>query len=364
MSIGLRWFKNAAIPEILSVACVEEIGSISWQKLYRNFPSLPAIVRADEKELVAMGLTENQAKAFKRRPQNTEAMERLLLSKKIKIITIEDPLYPQLLREIDDPPLWLFARGSTETLKNQSKNLTIVGTRKPTAYAKSALDKILSDELVRNVCLVSGLAYGIDALTHQKSLVAHSATIAVLAGGLDSIYPVDHTRLAESIVDSGGMVISEYPPLSRPRPYRFPVRNRIIAGLSPLTVVVEAAIKSGTLTTAKSALDYNRDIFAVPGDILRSSAEGTNFLIKKGATLLDSPDQLFSYYNLKAIKTIATIDKSTQNLLDLLSDNPLTIDQLVQISGKSVDKILGIMTELELNGSVYQNEIGGYTSKK
>src|SRR3989344_1679847 len=358
MSTVKRWFLGSTAEDILSVSMLESLGPASWQKLYTNFRSLKEVLEADTSLLMRAGLNAHQADALKNRPTKLDAAKHLLDSKKIEIITIDSPDYPVLLKEINDPPLWLFCRGNKKVLKKVC--LTVVGTRKPSSYALLAAEKLLPEALVKQLCLVSGLAYGVDKKVHQLALKYKAPTIAVLAGGLDSIYPAEHHRLAEEMVESGGLLITEYPPLSRPRPAKFPIRNRIIAGLSKVTVVLEAAIRSGSLTTAKSALDYNREVMAVPSEITRRSADGTNFLIKQGATLLDDSSQLFEIYGLNAKKSIDTLDAPAHQLLHLLAKEALAVDQIAVLTKQSIPEILGILTELELLGQVYQPQPGFY----
>ncbi|MDP3993156.1 MAG: DNA-processing protein DprA [bacterium] len=362
MSTVKRWFLSCTSEVILSVSMVEPLGPISWQKLYRNFTGLKEVLAAGSDLLIKAGLNANQAEALRDRPENVEAAKRLLASKKIEILTIDSPDFPVLLKEINDPPLWLFFRGDIKAMKKTC--LTVVGTRKPSSYALLAAEKLLPEELVSQLCLVSGLAYGVDKKVHQLALKYNSPTIAVLAGGLDSIYPADHYRLAEQIIASGGLLITEYPPLSRPRPAKFPIRNRIIAGLSPVTIVLEAAIRSGSLTTAKAALDYNREVMAVPSEITRRHADGTNFLIKQGATLLDDPLQLYEIYGLKPKRASDTLDEPAHKLLHLLTKEALEVDRIAVLTKQSIPEILGILTELELVGQIYQPKPGFYEAKK
>ncbi len=356
------WFSGATVDDILAVSMVEPLGPHSWQKLRTHFRSLTTALEAKSDLLMKAGLNAHQAESLKNRPVKIDAAKRLLASKKIEIITVDSVDYPPLLREINDPPLWLFCRGNTKIL--QKVCLTVVGTRKPSSYALLAAEKLLTEELVSQLCLVSGLAYGVDKKVHQLALKFNSPTIAVLAGGLDSIYPADHHRLAEQIIASGGLLVTEYPPLSRPRPAKFPIRNRIIAGLSKATIILEAAVRSGSLTTARSALDYNREVLAVPSEIVRRDADGTNFLIKQGATLLDDPRQIFELFDLKTKRIADTLDAPAHQLLHLLAREALSIDQIAALTETSIPEILGILTELELLGQIYQPQPGLYQAKK
>jgi len=362
VKMGGKWFAGATVDDILAVSAIEPIGSLSWQKLYQTFDTLAAVLKGSRDQLIGAGLTNHQASCLASRSTDLSAAKRLLASKQIEIITLDSPDYPTLLKEITDPPLWLFLRGDVEVFKRTS--LTVVGTRKPSASALLALDKLLPEDLVKQVCLVSGLAYGTDKKVHQLALQYQSPTIAVLAGGLDSIYPADHYRLADEIIAAGGLLVSEYPPLCRPRPEKFPVRNRIIAGLSPVTVVAEAAIRSGSLTTAASAINYNREVLAVPADITRPNVDGTNFLIKQGAMLLDSPEQIYELYGFKPVKPVQALDEPEGELLHLLAKQALSVDQIGDLTKESIPSILGILTELELQGRVFQSQPGFYQAKK
>lgn len=200
----------------------------------------------------------------------------------VATLEISDPKYPQLLREAPDPPKLLYYRGNLDLL--ELPMTSVVGTRKPTAYGIE-VTQIVINKLAPTQVVVSGLAYGIDALAHEQTLALGGKTIAVLGSGLDpaSIYPAENRELAEAIVAKGGLLLSEYPPGSPPLKFHFPARNRIIAGLAPQLLVIEAGEVSGTLITAQLALDYNRDVWAVPGPITSPLSRGTNMLLVAGA---------------------------------------------------------------------------------
>lgn len=361
MSRPKRWFTDISLEEIVWLAGIEPIGPATWQKIYHGFSSGREFLNAGLAGWKKLGLSPAQLKGLQDRPDLQPAL-RKLQSANINLITLDDPDYPALLREISDPPLWLFYRGDLTVTNTQT--LTVVGTRKPSSYALEALSIVLPPEIAGQVTIVSGLAYGIDKAAHQLSIKSKGKTIAVLAGGLDQIYPAEHASLAETIIEVGGLLLSEYPPLDRPKPYRFPVRNRVVAGLSPVTVIVEAMIQSGSLTTAKSALDYNREIYAVPGDITRLNASGANFLIQNGAILLNSPAQLADYYHLKSAKPSSNIDSRLGKLLDLLVKEEPTFDELIERSGLTPEELLGLLTQLELEGLVFLSNEGRYQAKQ
>lgn len=357
------WLNGVTSAEIIGLGVLQPLGPITWNRLRAKVPSCRELLDMGEMGWRELGLANAQVAALVNRPVNVAASERLLKSKNIQLITIDHPDYPPLLKEIADPPLWLYYRGDIKTA--HQKSLSVVGTRKPSSYALDAVKTLLSDKLSSKIVIASGLAYGIDKAAHERSLDCNGKTIAVLAGGLDSIYPTDHFRLADKIVAGGGVLISEYPPLDRPAPWKFPVRNRILAGLAPATVVIEAKIKSGSLTTAKSAIDYNRDLFAVPGDISRHQAEGTNFLIKHGAMLLDDAAQLDDYYDLRSSKNKTEgLSIELKALVSHLADGPQSIDQLINLTKQPIESLLGLITQLELLEVIRQDDSGCYCLKK
>lgn len=360
MSTLSGWFSGSTIDDILSVADLEPLGPIAWNKLRLCYPNLQEVFLEKPTKLAEL-LAPAQITALNERATNVEVGKRLLKSKEIGLLLYGDKNYPRLLKEIPDPPLWLFYRGNLKALRRAS--VSVVGSRKVSGYGKAVIDSLFPDKILSQLTTISGLAYGVDKLIHQASLACQQPTVGVLAGGLDAIYPVDHHSMAEKIIATGGLLLSEYPPLSRPRPYRFPVRNRIIAGLSRLTVVVEAAIKSGSLTTAKSALDYNRDIFAIPGDITRVNSEGTNFLISQGATLFASPRQLARYFGLRSSRKNTALDSELQSILELVSDDSLSLDNLTAVTDRPIEVVLALVTQLELLGMLYQPQPGLYRKK-
>jgi DNA processing protein len=363
MSTTKGWFSKASPEDIISLSRLEQLNPIDCQKIRAAFPDFVTFDQASAADLRAIGLTENQASKVRDRNREVGREMKLMRQFNINLTTIDDSAYPLLLREIADPPLWLFSRGDINIC--QPHSVTIVGTRKPSSYANNVIEQLLPTWLISQLVTVSGLAYGVDVCIHRASLKTEGKTVAVLAGGLDAVYPGTHQSLAEEIVKTGGALISEYPPLVRPQPYRFPIRNRIGAGLSPLTIVIEAQIKSGTLTTARSAVDYGRDVWAVPGRVTDLAAQGANFLIKSGAMLFDSADQLAEFFQLQSVPIdAANLDTAEAELLHLLTDTACDLDELVAKTGRNVENILGLITRLELTGSIFQDGAGRYSVKK
>lgn len=212
----------------------------------------------------------------------------------VQLIPIEDPAYPPLLREIHNPPAQLYVRGN-EKLLSHSKLIAVVGSRNLSEYSHQAMKTVLPHVVAQNVSIVSGLALGADTLAHTLSITGGQPTIAVLGTGVDtaSIYPKSNTELAQRILDTGGTLVSEYPPHTPPHKAHFPARNRIIAGLCRTCIIAQAAVKSGSLITARLAMEANRDVLAIPGPITDPLHTGTNQLIRDGASpVIESNDIL------------------------------------------------------------------------
>ena len=262
-----------------------------------------------------------------------------------------DEDYPKLLKEITNPPKKLYIKG---TLLKDELCLAIVGTRKPTSYGIEAC-KYFTKELANyGFTIVSGLALGIDSISHQIALENNSRTIAVLGSGLNKITPSTNNNLALKIINNGA-VISEYEPDEEALPYNFPQRNRIIAGLAIGTLVIEAGEKSGALITARLATENNREVFAVPGSIFSIYSKGTNKLISQGAKLVSSPlDILEEFYWLKEKikeKTIQNLSPDETKILESLIE-PKTIEELSLLTNLEIGVLKSILTEMELKNLV------------
>ncbi|HYA99708.1 MAG TPA: DNA-processing protein DprA, partial [Ktedonobacteraceae bacterium] len=265
---------------------VSGIGPVSFKSLLEYFDNdLAAAWRADTTELAQAGLTRNTIEnVIKLRKTSTPQKELEKLEKlRIRVITWKDKTYPPLLREIDDSPPVLYTYG--KLTEGDQFALAVVGTRNSSTYGRQVTERIVTDLAKGQVSIVSGLALGIDTIAHTSALDAGGRTIAVLASGLDIIYPSTNRSLARRIVESGqGVLITEYPLGVKPDGGNFPARNRIISGLSLGVLVSEAPIQSGALITAGFALKQGRDVFGIPGSILSSKSSGVNKLIQDGAT--------------------------------------------------------------------------------
>ncbi|MDD4352032.1 MAG: DNA-processing protein DprA, partial [Candidatus Gracilibacteria bacterium] len=272
----------------------------------------------------------------------------------LQILTLKDPDYPELLRQIYDAPLVLYLNGNIELLR--CKKIAIVGTRKYSSYGAELTRKLVTDLTQANLTIVSGLARGIDQIAHQAALDQGGKTIAVLGSAVDQIYPVMNRRLARKMVESGrGLILSEFPLGMKPEKYTFPMRNRIISGLSLATLVTEAGEKSGALITAKMAADQGREVFAVPGNILHSGSHGTHELIKSGAKLVTCAQDILEELSL-AYQSARLPELKFENPLEERIYNLLLLESLY---GDQIKKELGINIEL-LNSTLTMMELKGY----
>jgi DNA processing protein len=265
---------------------------------------------------------------------------------------------PKGLNEIPSPPKTLFIRGK---LPENVVYITVVGSRKHTSYGKRAVQNIIRGLRGAPIAIVSGLALGIDAIAHREAIAVGLVTVAIPGSGLDDsvIYPQTNRGLANDILAAGGTLLSEYAPKTRALPSMFPERNRLMAGIARGVLIVEAEEKSGSLITARLAVDYNKDIFAIPGPIDSSSSFGTNNLLKYGAIPVTSAEDILNEYNLVQASqnnnTHDTWPKEEQLLISLLS-SPKTKDSLIQISGLPVDVVNITIMSLVLKGAIHDED--------
>jgi len=270
------------------------------------------------------------------------------------LLFVEDDNYPSILKEIEYPPVFLFVRGQ---LPFPHKSMAVVGTRKMTPYGDAVTTKFVSDLVLNDFVIVSGLAYGVDACAHQTTLNHKGITVAVLGSGVDRITPTSNYRLAQNIISSGGAVISEYPFASPPLKHHFPQRNRIIAGLSCGVLVTEGGERSGALITAGYANSSNREVFAVPNAITHSLLSGTNKLIKNSeAKLVESIGDILNEYRMVSATNVSTLQftKTEKIILDILSHESKSIDDLAMITVYNVSKLSEVLIRLQLKGAAKQ----------
>ena len=286
-----RAAKSPDDPELkywIAVHRVYGIGPARFNQLLRHFGSIEAAWSAPFSELVAAGIGQENARSLETMRQSTDPdrESETLDSLDISAVRLHGPGYPESLSQIYDPPPVLYYRGIlVESEQDGPDGVAIVGSRRCTAYGREMARRISTGLAESGVSIFSGLARGIDGTAHRAALNAGGRTVAVVGGGLDSVYPNEHTEMAAEMVATGGAVVSEYPVGVRPKPEHFPRRNRVISGLTRGVVVVEATRKSGAMLTVKWALEQDREVFAVPGSALSENSEGPNWLIQQGAKL-------------------------------------------------------------------------------
>jgi len=286
-----------------------------------------------------------------------------------QIITIADTNYPAQLKEIADPPPILFVRGNPALLS--LPQIAMVGSRNPSLSGRETAFNFAKTLSQHGFVITSGLALGIDAASHQGALANNGYTIAVAGTGLDRVYPARHKDLATEIVNTGTM-ISEFPPGTTAQANHFPRRNRIISGLCQGLLVVEAAKQSGSLITARMALEQNREVFAIPGSIHNPLARGCNALIREGAKLVETTQDIFEELNqyiqqgnnFPVTSTQSVLDLEQQTLLNLVMFSPTSIDGLVKNTGLSIGVISSMLLILELQGYLEATAGGCYTRLK
>lgn len=277
----------------------------------------------------------------------------------VQILTYWDPSYPQLLKQISDPPLILYARGNLNL--RASPSIAIVGTRTPSTYGKLMAERFGRELAARYAVIVSGLARGVDTIAHRSVVQAKGVTIAVLGSGVDKIYPEENVALAREICERG-LILSEFPMGTKPDAPHFPRRNRIISGLSAGVLVVEAGRKSGALITADFALEQNREVFALPGNINNPKSHGCNHLIQQGAKLVQTIDDIWDelgHYSEGSCQTAdnsPTVPLSSREIkvYEILTNEPKHIDAIALESQLSISHTLGVLLSLELKNVVQQ----------
>lgn len=363
-----------------ALALAEGLGGVSLARVMRFFDSAEeAWLTGTVNDYLAAGLNRPQAESVtahvRKRRDLPGQLQETCEQKGIGVIGIYEDEYPQLLKEIYAPPVVLYCRGS---LIQDEHCLAMVGSRRMTPYGKKAAELISNGLANAGVTVVSGAAYGIDGASHTGALRADNGrTVAVLGCGVDVAYPQAHKKLIDEIAQRGA-VISEYPPGTAPQAQFFPMRNRIIAGMSHGTVVVEAAERSGSLITAELALSEGRDVFAVPGSIFSVTSEGTNRLILQGAKLVRSADDIICEYpwlqpekkpgSKGKGKTAAgpQLSPEEQQVYELLlPDKPLTVDDIIfRLHGRGdASNIAFVLLQLEMKGLIETDANHGYTKR-
>lgn len=336
------------------------LGRVRYSALVSRFGRLADAWAAGPSDLRAAGLEDRIVRAITAaRPAIDPDVEMDRLHRAgVRALCWTDAAYPPRLRETEDPPPVLYVRG--ELRETDEWAISVVGTRRPTPYGRQVAEEV-SAQLARNrICVVSGLARGVDAIAHRAALQAGGRTIAVLACGLDIVYPPEHLRLAREIAENGALV-SDYPLGTQPRGDYFPRRNRILSGMSLGVLVVEGDLKSGALITARFAVEQNREVFAIPGSIFSPQSRGTNAIIQRGeAKLVQSVEDILEELNLTMVPKqleMTEIVPATDTEADVLrhiTKDPVHIDEVCRQSGLPVATVSSLLAMLELKGLIRQ----------
>jgi DNA processing protein len=335
------------------------LGRVRYSLMERHFPSMEEAWNASASELKAAGLEGKLAARVvsERADISPDAEIERLAKHNVTALTWHDPAYPPRLKEIYDLPPVLFVRGQLTAADEWC--LAVVGTRRPTPYGRQVAEE-MSYRLAQNsICVVSGLARGVDSIAHRAALDAGGRTVAVLACGLDIVYPPEHAKLALEIAERGALV-SDYPLGTQPRGDFFPRRNRIMSGLSLGVLVVEGDVKSGAMITARLALEQDREVFAVPGSIFSAQSRGTNSLIQDGAKLVQRVEDVLEELNLTMVPQQIEMEENVPAtdteaaLLRHISREPAHVDEVCRESGLPIATVSSVLAMLELKGLVRQ----------
>lgn len=337
------------------------IGPLRFKLLIKYFGTAKKAWLASERDLLKIGLGEKLTEHFIKFRQDFSLTEyqQKIDNLKINVITLNDKLYPELLKEIPDAPFLLYIRGNLEILQKLEPTIGVVGTRRITSYGEAVTRQLTADLVSAGFTIVSGMAYGVDTVAHQTAIDLGGQTVAVLGCGVDVIHPRSNTTLYWKIIKKYGLVISEFPIGQFAAKGLFPARNRIISGLSLGTVVTEGAADSGALITARFALEQGREVFAVPGPITSSLSKGPTVLLKQGAKLVTEVKDILEELKLsnypinqlsnKQIKEkMDKLSNEEKKIVGLLKNENLHFDDLVRVTKIESSKLSGILTILEI----------------
>jgi len=361
----------------LALTLIKDIGPVTAKRLLSALGTPKRVFDSSANELKNIeGINDSKIRGISEFNSWDEVEKEIdeIKSHNVRIIRYTDEEYPESLRYIDDSPVILYVRGSF--IKKDKYAVAIVGSRNMTPYGKKITETIASELALCGITIVSGMARGIDAISHKSALKANGRSIAVLGSGLDNPYPPENKGLFDELSEKG-CVISEFPMGTPPNKENFPQRNRLISGLSLGVLVVEAAARSGSLITAGCALDQGKDVFAVPGSITSSNSEGTNELIKKGAKLVQKAEDILEDIapHLKGLRGSANglsgeslsvnlpinlngleINDEEKAICNILGSEPKHIDIISREAGIQAGRVLGILLGLEIKGIVKQSE--------
>ena len=356
------------LTDLFLLLSIDGIGPGKFRNLLAKFRNTKNILSADYQSLLNVeGISTNLAKRIRKASHERNESEKFTEKelKKLeklggKLITIWDREYPSILKKIYDPPILFYILG--EFAESDQYSIAIVGTRQPTNYGKVLAEKISMDLSKQGITIVSGMARGIDSIAHNAAIKSGGRTIAVIGSGLDVIYPAENKKLFEKISENGA-VISEFALGTKPDAQNFPRRNRIISGLSLGVVVIETGIQGGAMQTASLALDQNREVFALPGNVGVKQSDGTNLLIQKGeAKLITSADDVINELEIKLKPVLGKnipkqqIDLTLfeEKIINIMNSEPLQIDKIASLANMTTSECLVNLLSLEFKGLIKQ----------
>lgn len=360
----------------VALSRVQGLGCVSFKKLAGHFEDPTEALSASTAALAEIqGLDQSVIDGLRNFSAWDEAEKEIIRAEKaaVKIVPFTDSNYPERLRMISDPPPLLYLKG--EILREDEKAVAVVGSRSTSDYGRRVARDLCRGLASLGFTVVSGMARGIDGTAHETALNAGGRTLAVLGSGVDRVYPAEHDKLYQRISENGA-VISEFPMGTRPLAFNFPARNRLISGLSLGVVVVEATEKSGSLITAALALEQGREVFAVPGEVGASRSRGAHRLIRQGAKLVETVDDIIEEIAPQLVarggkaqsapkpSLPQNLGDESQKIFGLFQERALQIDEVIESSGYSPSRVLEILLELELDGYIKQLPGKKYTTQQ
>jgi DNA processing protein len=357
------------IPYLLALHSVDGLGPIRLKRIIDFFQDPKLAWQASSSDLLKLSIPRNVVESLESLRKHFDIDEFFEKLEKLGIsyLTLFDSSYPKRLREIYDPPLVIYYKG--EILPGDYQAIGIVGTRKVTGYGKTVTEKFSMDLAQKGLTIVSGLARGVDTVAHKAAIAGHGRTIAVLGGGLNKIFPPENKSLALEIASGNGAVLSEFPPDYPSVAGNFPARNRIISGLSMAVLVTEAAEDSGSLITARYALEQGREVFAVPGPITSSLSKGPADLIRDGARLTFSVDDILEELGITSaqsaklkVQSLTSLSEFENKILECLSNENKHVDEVCRELKKSISEVSSALLKMEILGLI--KNLGGGTYSK
>ena len=364
---------NSEDKYFIAFSSIEEISAVFIKKIFDIKGSIKSAWEAQEKDFLNSGLRVSSVKKFlqKRDSIDPDKLFNKTVEKGINWITYNNEDYPYLLKQIDSPPMILFYRGNLKRV-NFEKTLSVVGSRRASTLGKENLGRILRDFMGTDLTIVSGGAAGVDTSAHENAIKNNLSTIVVIGSGLDKLYPVQNEKIFEQICQSYGVIMSEYWHDFEPLPFRFPIRNRIVSGLSRGTLIVEAAMKSGAMITANLCLEQGRELMCMPGNINNPNTQGIYHLLKNGASMITNGQDIMDVMGWQKLKNVkndsetkySNLSDYEKEILNELSIEPISADTIASKLNKDIAELMSVLTTMELSGLIKQLEGEKYIACK